>query len=336
MSVTWPTPPAIDGGRDDVHINSVNFEASYVRRDKSRTRFVFGANINQPVIVDASDVEIVIMPGFKLRNIVLESNVQRVKIASDGVSPASRGEVGQIFAERTLPGNRYITDVLIDNIALNSERSLCPESTNDCIGIKLRGVRRVAIVNSSVNSLVYPIWADSVTDNTDVAQNEDIIIANNRMHSMEGTQATVRMHDSMRTVTMHNRLQNGVDSSDPENNWRHNYRIHGIPSLGGARYAYAACNLLVNSGVMVGEGGTNPVVPEDVRHYWFNNNQFHQRAPSLYQMSMTDVHNVEIKGNRASSLVPWHLDCFYCPPGAPAHWVIVDNEPVVPYVSPPP
>lgn len=331
MSVSWPTPSSI---KMHVHIRTIkDFQNLYESPDKSGKRFYFHVNINHEVLVDASDVDIIIMPGVKLRNIVLAPTVQRVKISSHGVDPGSRGEVGKISAVRTLPGSGYITDVLIDNIALNSERSLCLDP-NECFGITLRGVRRVAIVNSLVNSLVYPVWADSATDNSAIAQNEDIIIANNRMHSVEGIQATVRMHDSVETVTVHNRLQNGGDSGP----WRHNYRIHGIPSRGGALYAYAACNLLVNSGVMIGEGGTSSGEPEEVRHYWFNNNQFHQRDNSLYQMSPSAVHDVEIRGNRAYSLVPWHLKdlrCIYCPEPRPVGWVIMDNVLLTPYISPP-
>jgi hypothetical protein len=46
-------------------------------------------------------------------------------------------------------------------------------------------------------------------------------------------------------------------------------------------------------------------------------------------MGVSNVHNVEIRGNHASTDVPWLLEpprCFYCPiGGAPAGWVIRDN-----------
>lgn len=313
MTINWPIAPSTER---EVNIRALDdFQNLFDLADKTRTRFYFHVDIDQRVFVDASDVEIVIMPTIKLRNIVLDASVHRVKI--------SGGEIGQISAVRTPSGTNdsgFITDVLIDNIVLNSDPALCPINTtggynpypNECFGIMLRGVRRLAIVNSSINSLVYPVYADT--------SNEDIIIANNRMHSTLGTQATVRMHDSVKAVTAHNRLTNG-DSSTSD--WRHNYRIHGT-----ARYAYAACNLLVNSGVMVGEG-LEPGVPEDIRYYWFNDNQFHQLAPSLYQMGTSTVHNVQIRGNRAYSAQDWHWEerggCFYCPDNQPDDWEITDN-----------
>lgn len=322
MSINWPIAPSIER---EVNIRALDdFQSLFDSADQARTRFYFHVSIDERVFVDASDVEIVILPTIKLRNIVLDASAHRVKI--------SGGEIGQISAVRTPSGTHdsgFITDVLIDNIVLNSDPALCPINTaggynpypNECFGIMLRGVRRLAIVNSSINSLVYPVYADT--------SNEDIIIANNRMHSTLGTQATVRMHDSVKTVTVHNRLTNG-DSNTSD--WRHNYRIHGT-----ARYAYAACNLLVNSGVMVGEG-LEPSVPEDIRYYWFNDNQFHQLAPSLYQMDTSTVHNVQIRGNRAYSAQDWHWEerggCFYCPDNQPDDWEITDNV-TRPYVQAP-
>jgi hypothetical protein len=78
-----------------------------------------------------------------------------------------------------------------------------------------------------------------------------------------------------------------------------------------------------------------------VRHFWFNNNQFHQRANSLFQMGLIPVvavHDVEIRGNQAYSEVGWHLEpprCFYCPSDTPTDWVIM-NPTVAPYMPPPP
>lgn len=356
MSVNWPRAPSIEG--KPVRISNLSqFEHYFYNDDvdKSRTRFEFHTNINRPVPVNASDVEIVIMPGFKLRNIDLVGSVQRIKISGGGEVGQITARVGLITPVMTADDSGYITDVLIDHITLdNSDRSLCPgddAATDECYGVMLQGVRRVAVVNSTINSLVYSIVAwKPLTSPSILPQNQDIITANNRLHSKNGRQATVRMHDSVRTVTVHNRLQNGADYSGDGviMDVKHNYRVHGFPvdgfsDRGGARYAYAACNLFVNSGAMIGEGA-GPVgdEPEDVRHYWFNSNQFHQSANSLYQMGFSEtrtpyVHNAEIRGNRAYSAVSWHLApprCFYCPSGAPADWVIRDNV-VEPHQMPP-
>ncbi|SET65209.1 hypothetical protein SAMN05216412_11166 [Nitrosospira multiformis] len=335
MPIAWPTPPSIPSRRD-VIIDSGNFQDSYAGSDKSGTRFLFQDNIDEPVSVDASDVEIVIMPGFKLRNIELVGPVHRVKITGGG-------EVGRIRAtmantpETAIATNEdsgYITDVLIDGITLNNsqEDPLCETDGNDCDGVTFRGVRRGAVINSTISSLVYPMAAWNPLSTPPIAaQNKDIIIANNRLHSKGYTrddstpvsEATVRMHDSVNTVTVHNRLQNG--SSDSAGG-KHNYRIHGHPSKGGASYAYAACNLFVNTGAMIGEGGYDPAPPhEDVRHYWFNSNLFYQRADSLYQMGLTPdvaVHDAETRGNRAYSNLHTR---FYSPDNRPADWIIRDN-----------
>lgn len=353
MTVTWPTPPSIPSG-SDVSIRSANFQNEYVNRlNKSGTRFRFQENITEAIVVpeNTSDVEIIIDPGVKLHSIELRPSVHRVKISgcerSDGCEITGRGEVGRIRVSiydpiETNEDSGYITDVLIDGITLNNsqEDPLCQTDGNDCDGVTFRGVRRGTVINSTISSLVYPIAAwNPLSPPPITAQNKDIIVANNRLHSKGYTrdsipdpirvsEATVRMHDSVNTVTMHNRLQNGdLDSA----RGKHNYRIHGHPSKGGASYAYAACNLFVNTGVMIGEGGYDPAPPrEDVRHYWFNSNLFYQRADSLYQMGLTPdvaVHDAEIRGNRAYSDLHTH---FYSPDSPPADWIIRDN-PVVPY-----
>lgn len=349
--VTWPTPPSIER---DVHIRTLQefrdlFDNPKI--DKSRTRFYFHTNIDhdQVVNVNASDVEIVIMPGFKLHNVVLNSPVHRVTISGcelpDGCEISGRGEVGRIRASiaesisspiETNEDSGYITDVLIDGITLNNSDgdTLCQSDGHNCDGVTFRGVRRGAVINSTISSLVYPIGAWKPLSNLPIiAQNEDIIIANNRLYSkgytrdsMDFSEATVRMHDSVRTVTVHNRLQNGDDGSRIR---KHNYRIHGFPDKGGAHFAYAACNLFVHSGVMVGEGADEDddgrPIPEYVSHYWFNSNQFYQLAPSLYQMGRPPLHNVQnvrVRGNRAYSNS--HTD-FYSPDRLPVGWIIRDN-----------
>lgn len=338
LLVTWPAPPSIERG---VHIRTLQeFRDLYDNQEKSRTRFYFHTNIDyiHAVNVDASDVEIVIMPGFKLHNIVLNSPVHRVKISGGG-------EVGRIRASIYVPittpeDDGYITDVLIDSITLDNrdegEKSgRCERNANECDGVTFRGVRRGAVINSSISSLVYPVAAWEHSSTSSIPHNKDIIIANNRLHSAEGTQATVRLQNSENTVTVHNRLESTYNTTSKD--WPHNYRIHGLSSNGGVRYAYAACNLLVNSGAMIGERGYMPIRPgedsptEDVRHFWFNSNQFHQSANSLYQMGRTPVvavHDAEIRGNLVYS---GSHDCFYLvdcsdAPAPPVDWVIRDNK----------
>ncbi|MFM6130122.1 MAG: hypothetical protein ACKPBV_15580 [Sphaerospermopsis kisseleviana] len=293
FKVTEPKPP--------VTTNSVNLSQPEPL-NRAGTRYTVVGQLNGTVTFSASDVELVVPRGAFVRQVAVTGAVSRIKLSGPGT-------IGQLSIQAG-----ELTDATFEDVSVISDPALCqPAATgynpypNECFGIFLRKVRRVAIRNVTVASLVYAIWSDGGS--------EDILVENSRFHSTLGAQATLRLHDVTRLIVRGNRLENGAPSGD---SFRHNFRIHGR-----SRDVFAANNLFVNSGVMIGEGGGGE---EIVQRFWFMNNRMHQVADSLFQMGTAGVTEATISDNQAFSRIAWHRsNGFYTPANPPASWTIRRN-----------
>ncbi|HYH97352.1 hypothetical protein [Hyalangium sp.] len=309
LDIQWPAAPTITREIDiDSHADYAQyFQPPGGAPATAQTRFRFHIGINETVVVQTSDTELILDPDVKLLRLLIGQAVHRVRV--------SGGVFGEI--EFSLPWNngtpeegRFATDVVFDGVRVE------PEADQYGLAFAIRA-KRVAILNSETQAKVYSVWVGGM----EPLQSTDIVLANNRFASVTGSEATVRMHNVLRTVTVHNRLTNGTSSQTDS---KHNYRIHGI-----AAENFAARNLLVHSGVMIGEGGGVPV--EQIGQLWFNDNVFHQLRPSLYQMGLSAVQEAQIRRNHAYTD---RHDCFYCPSSSPPGWDLAENT-VGPYTPAP-
>ena len=195
---------------------------------------------NDAITVWQSDIEMLLEPGASISSVLIGWSAHRVSVIGGTVgrfeimAPVSystgRGVVNPALA---------VTDVYVSGV----EASV----------FILRGERH-AVVRSSTHAPDGSVWVGDTLSYI----NRDIIIAGNTFRSA-GPQATVRMHDVERTVTVGNRLYNGA---------KHNYRIHGQSDLN-----FAARNLLAHTGFMI---GTEP--DDHLVRQWFVDNVIHYDA----------------------------------------------------------
>lgn len=293
---------------------------------QDRTRFLLQAPEAGSLVVSGSDVEIVVSDLVHVDRMIISRGAARVTVRG-----GTFGQIDFLASPISSADTHYVTDLVLDRVRVISRTELCPNNSaggynpypNECFGISGRGVRRFALLNSEIRSLVYAValWPTGPG-----LPSSDVILANNILQSTLGVQATVRIHDTDRSLTQWNRLANGAEANEMSTTLRHNYRVHGRST-----HAYATRNLFVNSGVMIGEGGGDV---EEVQHVTFQENRFHQTVPSLFQMGVGGVSTARVKNNTAFSNQPSHQICFYCPVDAPATWEI-DNPAAQPFVAPP-
>jgi hypothetical protein len=187
-----------------------------------------------------------------------------------------------------------IEDVIIDGVEVHA-----PGTAFEIYG------RRIAIVRSQAHAGTYCVWTAPAFE----LHSEDIIIAGNRLDSA-GPEATIRLVGSVRSVTVDNVLRNTA---------KHNYRIHGD-----TEYAYAARNMLINSGAMLG------TMDEDhINKLWFDDNTFFQQTEDLFNPSRDRIGWLHAEGNTAYDN---RHDTFL--PQPPARWNVGRNK-VLPYQAPP-
>jgi hypothetical protein len=165
----------------------------------------------------------------------------------------------------------------------------------------------MAVTNSRAHAVRYGVWLGDTAD----FGSEDIIVAGNHIR-VDGPEATVRFVHVARSAVVGNRL---------ENTEKHNYRTHGR-----SRESWAARNVLVGTGMML---GTLPSDSWAIERQWIESNTLHHTVPSLLELDARLLELV-MRDNHTYTDV-W--DCFVCVPVQPT-WVIENN--VVEAYRPPP
>lgn len=282
-SLHWPALPRIERTVD------ARTAAEAQRAvDVPGTRVRVLAPILEPITVHASDVELAFADGARLERVILEPGVQRVRIAG--------GEVGSIELmppARWNPDARYEESLFVTDVMLEDLRMVASDSA-----FVIRG-RRVAVLRNDVRAERYSLWAGD----TGPFDGEDLIVADNTFRSA-GPESTLRMHDVLRSVVVRNVLSNGA---------KHDYRVHGRADL-----AYAAHNVLLRTGIMIGNQ------PGDrVGTVIFEDNVLHHEAPSLLEIEFSAIRRLVMRNNVVYTNV-W--DAFYPYPRVGDGWTIEGNE----------
>ena len=202
--------------------------------------------------------------GVEVQQLVVDHGCKRVMLKG--------GRYGGVLV--TLPASScrreqarpdwMIEDVIIDGVELHA-----PEIAFEIYG------QRIAIVRSKAHAGTYSVWSAPAFE----LRSEDIVIAGNHLDSA-GPEATVRLVGVVRSVTVDNVLRNTR---------KHNYRIHGD-----SEFAYAARNILIDTGAMLG------TMDEDhINKLWFDHNTFFQQAPDLFNPSRERIGWLHAEGNTA-------------------------------------
>lgn len=290
--LAWPAPPRITR---EVEVTSAAEMQAAVDVDGTRVR-VRGA-IPERVTVHGSDIEIVGDAQSSVARLGLDS-AHRVRITG--------GEYGVIELQppaRWNPDPRYDIALLSTDVMIERVRVVADDTA-----FLVRG-RRVAVIDSDVTAERYSLWAGD----TGPLDGEDLIVAGNTFRSA-GPEATVRIHDVIRSVVVDNVLSNTA---------KHNYRVHGRSDR-----AFAARNLLLGTGVMI---GTQP--GDRVGTIIFVDNVLHHLSPSLFQLELSAIARLVCRGNVAYSDRP---HAFYAYSEVPAGWEVAGNQrlPYRPYEPP--
>jgi hypothetical protein len=258
LDIHWPKPPRVE---DEVEVRSTREFNAAARR--SRVRIRVRGNLEDPVTVQGSDLEIVADDGVRVKRLTIGRGQKRLVVRG--------GEWGWI--ELQVPAQFYpqppvykrewlVEDLLVQDVRVRAEDT----------AFLLRG-KRIAIVNSDVEATRYCVWAGDTVE----FPSEDIILAGNRFRSA-GPEATVRLVDVLRTVTVDNVMRNEM---------KHNYRVHGVSDL-----TFAARNKLIGTGVMI---GTQP--PDDVERSWFIDNVMWTWSPGVMNVDKRHVARMFAKKN---------------------------------------
>jgi hypothetical protein len=250
-----------------------------------------GADIH----IQASDIELEVQPAGRIRRVTIAAGVSRIRV--DG-----GGTIQELIM--SLPSGNPATDVHIDGVRFDSPWYADWGGTS----MELRG-HRIAVTNCITESHRYSIWADS----DGYAGGQDILIANNDFlshcnhagGSPPHSESTVRLVGFDRSAVLNNRLENGS---------KHNYRIHGSS----VRY-YAANNVLVGSGFMLGtmEG-------DDLDYGIFRNHYIHWLRNGFADLQPSTMFNFVLTTNQAYA-TGW--GCLWCGT-PPSHWTVDNPAPV--------
>jgi hypothetical protein len=292
FQIHWPEPPLIE------HEEVATSAAEFASRLRPRTRMHVRGTLST-VTLSVSDVELVMSAEARIKRLNIAPGVHRIKVIG--------GSFGEIEVGIPATENDFATDLYFDRV------HVAPDSDQYGLAFALRA-KRAAVVHCNVQAFVYSVWVGG----TAPMQSTDLIFLGNEFNSTTGNEATFRMHDALRTVVVENRFTNGTASMI---NSKHNYRIHGISGQN-----FAARNVLIHSGVMIGEGGGDPM--EEINGYWFLENTFYQLRPSLYQMGANSVRNAVIKNNRVYNGSP--MTCLVCNWPLPSSWTAIGNR-LLPY-----
>lgn len=282
-ALRWPEPPRIER-----EANARTESEAQRAVDQPGTRVRITGPIREPITIHGSDIEIVFEPEGQLDRVVIDRGVQRVRIAGGGVNAI------ELLPPATWdPDARYDESLFVTDITLEGLRMAATDSA-----FVIRG-RRVAILDCDVTAERYSLWAGD----TGPLNGEDLIVAHNRFRSA-GPESTLRMHDIDRSVVVSNILSNGA---------KHDYRVHGRSDL-----AYAARNILLRTGIMIG------TQPEDrVGTVIFENNILHHEAPSLLEINPGQIARLILRNNVVYTNV-W--ESFYPYPSVERGWIVEGNR----------
>lgn len=286
LELHWPVPPRI------VREVRVTDAAQLTAAVTSGTRVVLAVSVPR-VFIAQSDVELVVEEGVHVELLQIDHRIARITIRG--------GSFGGIQVE--IPGTYYpteewhadwrTTDLLIDDVDVDAADT----------AFLLRGGVRMAVTNSRAHAVRYGVWLGDTAD----FGSEDIIVAGNQIR-VDGPEATVRFVHVARSAVVGNRL---------ENTSKHNYRTHGR-----SRENWAARNVLVGTGMML---GTLPTDTWVIERQWVESNTLYHSVPSLLELDATLL-DLVMRDNHTYTDV-W--DCFVCVSVQPS-WVI-ENNPVEAY-----
>jgi hypothetical protein len=281
LELHWPAPPVITR------------EVRVTRADELAAALTAGTRVTLAVSVPrveilVSDVELVVEDGVHVDLLRIDHRLARIRVRG--------GSYGGIQVE--IPGTYYpseewhpewrTTDLLIDDVDVDAADT----------AFLLRGGVRMAVTNSRAHAVRYGVWLGDTAD----FGSEDIIVAGNHIR-VDGPEATVRLVHVARSAVVGNRL---------ENTEKHNYRTHGR-----SRENWAARNVLVGTGMML---GTLPSDSWVIERQWVEGNTLYHTVPSLLELDAR-LDSLVMRDNHTYTDV-W--DCFVCVAVQPT-WVIEGN-----------
>jgi hypothetical protein len=290
LSLRWPAAPHI---AREVEVASVpQFERA---SQTPGTRLVVTRALRGEALVKGSNVEVTMRDGVTIERLRIAHGQKRIRLRG--------GRYGQILFSHPAqfqPVERPRPDWLIEDVIIDGVRVDAPRSAIEVFG------KRVAVLNSDIRAQTYSLWSGPVLG----IGSEDVLIAGNRMSSA-GPEATLRLVDVLRSVTVDNLLRN---------EFKHTYRVHGRSDL-----AYAGRNAFIHTGVMFG------TMPNDrVGRIWFEDNTFFHRQNDLFHPGPGGVARLRAVGNKAHTA---KFRCFCCEPMS-ADWRLSRNQ-LLPYREPP-
>jgi hypothetical protein len=287
LQLRWPSPPRT---AREVQVSSLaEFERA---ASKSATRVIVTRDLRgAPATVNASDVDVVVRPGVYVEVLSIGRGHKRVAVHGGRFGAIAMTLPADFWPTRVAKPEWSNEDIIIDGVEIDSQE----------IAIGIYG-KRVAVVRSDISARTYSIWAEPIMG----IRSEDILLAGNRFNSA-GPEATVRLVSVVRSVTVDNTFENSL---------KHNYRIHGDSDLN-----YAARNVLINTGVMIGT-----MDDDQVGRAWFENNTFYHTAPDLFHPDQSRIKSLHVSDNVAYTN-EWK--CFVC--GSwPEGWRNTGNR-ILPY-----
>lgn len=292
-SLRWPARPRISR---TVEVTSPFALQRAVDAPRTRVRVV--APIDDAITVHASDVEIVITGRGRLGRVSVDPGVRRVRVTGGAIE-----SIELLPPARWTPEPDYDEDLLVEDVTLDRLRVEAADSA-----FVVRG-RRVAVIDCDVRAERYSLWAGD----TGPLDGEDLIVAGNTFRSA-GPESTLRIHDVARSVVVDNVLSNGR---------KHTYRVHGRSDL-----AYASRNVLVRTGVMI---GNQP--GDDVGTVVFERNTMYLEEPSMLEVDFDAIRHLVLRDNVVYT-DRWQT--FFPYPRVREGWVVERNErhPFRPYEGP--
>ncbi|UJR81693.1 hypothetical protein [Sandaracinus amylolyticus] len=246
--------------------------------------------------IRGSDVEVILDPDASIEALTIYWSQQRIRISGGSYDTI------QIWLPidfnnppHTPQEHLMVSDVTIECVTVRSSDT----------AFFLHG-RRIAIVGADVTAARYSLFTGLVAP----LFSEDVIVAHSVLRSA-GPEATVRFHETDRTVVARSTLTNPG---------KHNWRVHGSSSR-----AYLGESTLVGTGFMLGnEPG------DDIDRAWIVGSTVHYSGTNgLAIVSPTTISDLTITDN------VFYSDSGFGLPPAPPSWTVTRNT-TLPYAPPAP